>query len=229
MIISDAFIDFYQIDRNSKLIDKTEIYLYFYELSIGKETFPLFYLPVTLHKREDKFVLQFEKRVFVNIKAVDYVVQESNIQTQNKSTLSGQFDRILYIDNDRDFSLILKNIINKIEDFFTLNKSMDLHNSELQKHNNLIISFSNKSYLFLFDKSDEALINDYEEILNDEGDILEDFSSLINSFIEDEPISVIENVTDEWHYKKISKKLTVESPIPLNDEQKQVLVALQKP
>ncbi len=228
-VISDAFFDIYQLYRNNKLIDKTEIYLYFYELSLGNEKFPVFYIPITITKQEDRFVFQFEKRVFVNTKAIDFVVQEFNSQTKKKSTLAGEFDRILYINGEEDFSSILKNTIQKIENFFELNKNIDFKNSELQKGMNLITSFSNKSYLYLFDKSDEALINDYEEILNDDGDILENFSSLLNGFIEENPKAFMEEVEDEWFEKNISQKLIFESPIPLNDEQKQVLLALQKP
>ncbi|MCK4592217.1 hypothetical protein KAT63_02115 [Candidatus Parcubacteria bacterium] len=228
-VIGDAFFDIYQLYRNNKLIDKTEIYLYFYELSLGNEKFPIFYIPITILKQEDKFTFQFEKRVFINTKAINFVVQEFNLQIQKQSTLAGEFDRILYITEEENFSSILKNIIQKIENFFELNKNIDIQNSELQKGMNLITSFSNKSYLYLFDKSDEALINDYEEILNDNGEILENFSSLLNGFIEENPKPFMEEVEDEWHEKSISQKLIFESPIPLNDEQKQVLIALQKP
>ena len=228
-VIGDAFFDIYQLYRNNKLIDKTEIYLYFYELSLGNEKFPVFYVPITIDKHEDRFIFQFEKRVFVNTKAIDFVVQEFNLQTEKKSTLAGEFDRILYINGEDDFSSILANSIRKIENFFELNKNIDFKKSELQKGMNLITSFSNKSYIYLFDKSDEALINDYEEILNDNGDILENFTSLLDGFIEENPRAFMEEVEDEWYKKSISQKLIFESPIPLNDEQKQVLLALQKP
>jgi very-short-patch-repair endonuclease len=65
--------------------------------------------------------------------------------------------------------------------------------------------------------------------LNDDGDIIENFSSLLNGFIEDNPKDFTGEVEKEWLEKDISKKLIFESPIPLNDEQKQVLIALQKP
>jgi superfamily I DNA and/or RNA helicase/very-short-patch-repair endonuclease len=228
-VIGDAFFDIYQLYRNNKLIDKTEIYLYFYEISLGNEKFPVFYIPITINKEEGKFIFQFEKRIFVNTKAIDFVVQEFNLQTNKKSTLVGQFERILYINGEDNFSFILKDYIKKIENFFELNKNIDYQNSEFQKGMNLITSFSNKSYLFLFDKSDEALINDYEEILNDHGDIIDNFSSLLNGFIEEDPKPFMGEIEDEWHEKDISEKLVFESPIPLNDEQKQVLMALQKP
>lgn len=227
--IADAFYDFYQIYRNNQLIDKTDIYLYFYEISLGNEKFPIIYLPITVQKEENCFTIHFEKRLFINTNSIDFVVQEFNTQLQKKDTLAGEFDRIIYINGEEDFFLILESLIRKIENFFELNRNINLQNSEIQKGVNLITSLSNKSYFFIFDKSDESLINDYEEILNDNGELLDNFSLLLNGFVEDDPKPFMEEVDDEWYEKSTSQKLTIESPIPLNDEQKQVLMALEKP
>lgn len=227
--IGDAFYDLYQIYRNNQLIDKTEIYLYFYEISLGNEKFPVIYLPVTITRENNKFTLGFDKRLFINTNAIDFAVQVWNEQFQKKDTLASEFDRIVYINGDENFSFEIETIIRKIENFFELNRNINVNDSETQKGINLVISLSNKSYFFLFDKSDESLINDYEEILNDNGDLLENFTSLLNGFIEENPKPFMEEVDDEWQEKDIPEKLTVESPIPLNDEQKQVLIALQKP
>ncbi|MFC1495812.1 AAA domain-containing protein [Candidatus Margulisiibacteriota bacterium] len=227
--ISDAFYDIYQIFRNNKLVDKSEIYAYFHEISLGNEKFPVFYMPIAIQKEENKFLLQFEKRLYVNIKAIDFVVQEFNLQTQKKSTLVGEFERIIYINEENEFFSLMETIIRRIENFFEFNRNIDLHTEKLQKGVNLIASLSNKVYFYLFDKSDEALINDYEEILNDKGEILEIFSSLLNGFIEKNPVAFMEEIANKWDEKSIPKKLIFESPIPLNDEQKQVLLALQKP
>jgi superfamily I DNA and/or RNA helicase/very-short-patch-repair endonuclease len=227
--ISDAFLDLYQIYRNNQLIDKTEIYLYFYELSLGNEKFPVIYLPITIERENNKFVIQFEKRIFINSNAINFVVQEFNIQLQKKDTLAGEFDRIIYLNGDNDFLLSLETIIRKLENFFELSRNINLQNPELQMGVNLLSSLSNKAYIFIFDKSDESLINDYEEILTNSDDLIDTFSSLLNGFIEENPKSFVEEISDEWHDQDIPSKLTVESPIPLNEEQKQVLMALQKP
>ena len=227
--IGDAFYDLYQIYRNNQLIDKTEIYLYFYEISLGNEKFPIIYLPIAINRENNKFRLRFDKRLFINTNAIDFAIQEFNNQLQKKDTLASEFDRIVYINNDDNFLLEMETIIRKIENFFELNRNINITNSELQECVNPITSLSNKSYFFLFDKSDESLINDYEEILNDNGGLLENFASLLNGFIEENPKPFMEEVDDEWQEKDIPEKLTVESPIPLNDEQKQVLMALQKP
>ena len=229
IVIGDAFYDIYQLYRNIRIIDKTEIYVYFYEIALGKIKFPLFYIPITIKRDENKFTFQFEKRLFINTKAINFVVQEYNLQVQKKSTLAGEFDRILYISEEHNFLSVLDNVIKKIENFFEFNKHIDLSNAELQKNENLICSLSNRCYIYLFDKSDEALINDYEEILNDDGVIIDNFSKLVNGFIEEESKPYMEEINQEWYEKDIPEKLVFESPIPLNDEQKQILMALRKP
>jgi hypothetical protein len=59
-------------------------------------------------------------------------------------------------------------MIRKIENFFSFNREIDVENPEFQKVFNIVVNFSNKFHFYLFDKSDESLINDYEEILNDD-------------------------------------------------------------
>lgn len=229
IVIGDAFHDTYQLYRNTRVIDKTEIYIYFYEIALGKVKFPLFYVPITVKKDEKKFTFQFEKRLFINTKAINFVVQEYNLQVQKKSTLIGEFERILYISEEHNFLSVLDNEIKKIENFFEFKKKIDLSNAEFQKSENLICSLSNKCYIYLFDKSDEALINDYEEILNDDGVIIDNFSKLVNGFIEENPEPYMEEIDKEWQEEDIPQRLVFESPIPLNTEQKQILMALKKP
>jgi hypothetical protein len=50
--VSDAFDDIYILFKNNKLLDKTELYLYMYEISAGKHVFPLFYLPLKLEEKK---------------------------------------------------------------------------------------------------------------------------------------------------------------------------------
>ncbi|MEZ6255940.1 MAG: hypothetical protein R3B92_04190 [Patescibacteria group bacterium] len=93
LAVTDLFSELYQIYRNSKLLDKTEIYFYFFELSRGSETFPLFYMPTIVEKDENKFTLKFEHRVYLNSQGLDFVIQEFNRQTNRKATLSADFGK----------------------------------------------------------------------------------------------------------------------------------------
>jgi very-short-patch-repair endonuclease len=226
--IADAYYDLNNIYRNNQLIDKTEIYLYFYEMSLEKDSFPLFYMPVKIEEDQSQMKINLDSRVYVNTKAIDFVIQEFNKQSENPNSLLGAFERILYLKGEGDFFPTIKSYINRLENFFEFKKNIDFEDSNVQKNSNLLVQISNKAYFYIFDKSDEALINDYEEIINGTGDLNEKFTDLLRSFIEDNPVSFIDEVCESWISKPIAEKLQVESPVPLNDEQKQIVSALAK-
>lgn len=227
--VSDAFDDIYILFKNNKLLDKTELYLYMYEISAWKHTFPLFYLPLKLEEKKWSFELIFDQKLYVNTKAIDYVVQEYNRETPDSSwTLAWNYDRIIYINDEDNFIEKIKWIVDSIQNFFKFTRTLEAESPDYQKTEHLISWFSNKSYVYLFDKSDESVINDYEEILNNNEWILDQFSLLLNDFIESNPVNFEEEINDEWQSKTVSNKLIFESPIPLNDEQKQVVTALWK-
>jgi len=52
---------------------------------------------------------------------------------------------------------------------------------------------------------------------------------LINGFVEENPKPYMEEIDKEWQEENIPQRLVFESPIPLNTEQKQILMALEKP
>lgn len=226
--VSDAFNDFYNIHRNSQLIDKSEIYLYFFEIALNQEKFPLFYASLNVEKDENKFVLNFDQRLYVNTKAVEYISQEYNQELEKKDSLAGVFDRIIYLGVEESLSSLIETYIRKLENYFELNNNIDTQDPGTQKSINLLINLTNKGYFYVFDKSDESLINDYEEIL-DNSEILELFNQLISNFVLVNPKKYDLEVDDEWDKQDIPTKLITESPVPLNEEQKQVLIALDKP
>lgn len=226
--VSDAFDDLYILFKNNKTLDKTELYLYMYEISAGKHTFPLLYIPIKLEEKKSWFELIFDNKLFVNTKAIDYVVQEYNMESDSSGTLAWNYERIIYINDEENFVEKVKWIADSIQNFFKFSKSIDIESPEYKKVEHITSWFSNKSYIYLFDKSDESVINDYEEILQGEEGILWEFTTLLSDFIESNPKNFEKEVGDEWHEKDVSEKLIFESPIPLNDEQKQVVSALSK-
>lgn len=141
-------------------------------------------------------------------------------------SLAGAFDRIIYVENEENIDQKLKSVISQISHFFQLDVNFSA-NDGLQRNENLLVATSNKCYLYLADKSDEALINDYEAIIDDSA-INDIFSGLINGFVKENPISVIKEVNDEWAIQDSVNKLVFESPVPLNEEQKRVLAGSQK-
>jgi len=225
---SDAYNEIAQLNRNKDMLDKTELYIYFCEISVNKFSFPLFYVPITVEHDHPKIELNFDNRVFVNVKAIEFVLQQYNSSTNSNESVAGSFERILYYEDRKELLPALQSVVDQLLAVLDLSKAIDLKISTQQNSSNLIARVSNRLQLFLFDKSDEALINDYEEIIQDQGELTDAFAELIDSFITENPKSIIEDVAREWDDQSIPEKLIVDSPIALNEEQKQVMIALQK-
>ncbi len=225
---TDAYSEILHLNRNKDMLDKTELYVYFGEIGIDNNSFPLFYSPVTVEQEGKTLAITFDNRVFVNIKAIEFVVQQNNVSTSSNESLAGNFERIIYFENKKDLLPQLQKIIDDCREVLGLTRPVDLKESTKQIANNMVASVSNRLQLFLFDKSDESLINDYEEIIDDQSELTEAFAELIDSFVTENPANFIEDVAQEWEEKTIQDKLLVDSPIALNEEQKQVLLALQK-
>lgn len=227
--IRDLFSDIYEIYKNNSLIDKSELYFYFYEISFGNNKFPLFYTNLWVKFENDIVKIELDKKLYLNTKWLDFIVQEYNRLLDSTSTLNWEFERIFYINQIEDFNNLINSILIKIQNFFSLKWSLDSSKSEIQRLVNQNIWLSNKIYFFLADKWDESLINDYEEIIAWENtELLENFSELLESFIKENPKTFIKEIEEEWDNYTIEQKLIYQSPIPLNEEQKQVINALNR-
>lgn len=227
--IRDLFNDIYEIYKNNSLIDKSELYFYFYEISFGNNKFPLFYTNLWVKFENDIVKIELDKKLYLNTKWLDFIVQEYNRLLNSTSTLNWEFDRIFYINQIEDFNNLINSILIKIQNFFSLKWNLDILKSDIQRLINQNIWLSNKIYLFLADKWDESLINDYEEIIAwDNLELLENFSELLESFIKENPKTFIKEIEEEWDNYSIEQKLIYQSPIPLNEEQKQVINALNR-
>jgi len=230
--VTDLFSEIYEINRNKNILDKQEFYLNFCEISFNKAKYPIFYIPLELQKNGNAFDVTFDSQVYVNKRALEYIKQEFNKETGKRGKLQSISERILYLAQYKggDFSDHMSEIIAELINSFGLNNEIVLSNPEPQSSRSSLVKLSNTCYISLFDKSDEALVNDYEgilELLDDsESDLGADFSELINKFIHEEPTSFIAKVEDDWDETEVEERLVFNSPIPLNSEQRQILSAL---
>lgn len=231
----DLFFEVLELVNNKNLLEKQEFYLYFCDIRYKKHTYPLFYIPLQIEKTIDGFSLTFDSLLYVNKKVVQFVSQDYNAQVERKGSLGAFIERIIYLSEDKkrqhligDIDFALKQAIN----YFGLNPYIDIHNTEYQAAKGQELQITNSCYFALFDKSDESLVNDYEEILQklkieDDG-LADSFQLLIDDFITNNPISVVSEVEYERENQRSSDKLVYTSPVSLNEEQQQILAALNK-
>jgi len=231
--VGDLFAEVYEMERNRTILDKQEFYFYFCDITFNNAKFPIFYIPFGIEKQNDILTIEFDSQVYINKKALEYIAQEHNQEKGTKGNLKTISERIIYLARHQDnFRNVISEILSEITNFFELDKNIDLNNSENQIAKSFLVRASNTCYLALFDKSDEALVNDYEEILKllTAGDnvLAEAFNKLIDDFIHKDPKKFDLEVQEEWNDQDVPSQLIFQSPIPLNGEQLQILSAIKR-
>ncbi|MDY6835262.1 MAG: AAA domain-containing protein [Chloroflexota bacterium] len=231
--VKDLYAEIYEIDRNRSILDKQETYLYFYDIAFQGAKYPIFYVPFSAERQRDTILLTFDSQVYINKKALEYVAQEYNTLTGKKGSLNNISERIVYLAHCKgDFLDIVDRVIGELVSFFDLDSNIIVDDPSPQIMKSAYVKVSNSCYINLSDKSDEALINDYEEILQllskDDTVLGGAFNRLVDDFIHKEPVSFNQEIEDEWDDSTISDRLVFKTPIPLNSEQRQILKATQK-
>ena len=229
--IDDLYFDVQRLGNNIKIKDKSSLYLYIADVRYNNSKYPVFYIPVDLNKVGKKYELSFDSSIYINKKAISFVVDKVNEETNKSGKLDTINDRIIYLNNFDGNEILeeLQVILNDITDHFELNQSIPIA-GDLTKSNGLHISASNSLNLYIDDKSDEALINDYEELLNilkSDGQLSQFFTKLIENFITKNPVSIEAENEKQWEETPISDRLLPVCPIPMNTEQRQILNALR--
>ena len=230
---SDLFFEVSELFNNKNLMEKQEFYLYFCDISYKSFTYPLFYIPIQIEKTANGFAFAFDSLLYVNRKAIQFISQDYNSQIERKGTMGAFLERIIYLAENRQHLIgEVDRALKEAANYFGLLPYLDTGNPERQVAKGTSIQISNNCYLGLFDKSDESLVNDYEDILQklktgDDG-LAAAFQLLIDDFITNNPVSVVSEVEGDWDCQSSGDKLVYNSPVPLNAEQRQILAAIRK-
>jgi len=229
--VKDLYYDLQDIVNSKKNLDKKEIYLYFSEIEIERKRFPLFYTQIEIKEfsGESKFEISFSNELFINKNAIKYSFDV--LKKDQKLVEIFNEERKIYISEQENLSKRLNGIINNIIPKLRLEGNIDLSNTNTQIAKNINFVISNNCSICVFDKSDEALINDFEDILTkisegEDSEIVELFKSIIGDFLMNEPEVINETLEDSWDGMNVSERLNYTSPIPLNPEQLKILKSL---
>ena len=200
--VKDLYYDLQEIVNAKKNLDKKEIYLYFSDIEIEKKDFQFStQISVQEFSNESKFKISFSNELFINKLAVQYAFDI--LKKENKIVETFGEERKIYISDEPSFSLRLNDILNTLIPKLRLEGSIDLKKSDPQIAKSINFKLSNNCSIFVFDKSDEALINDFEDILSkilsgESSEIIELFKNIINDFLINEPHVITEELEDEW-------------------------------
>jgi superfamily II DNA or RNA helicase len=85
----------------------------------------------------------------------------------------------------------------------------------------------------VFDRADEALLNDYEEMIEqartDGEGVVGLFEGIVHGVLLENPVSIDQAVENEWDALPLVDRVVIDSPVPLNEEQIKILAAIRNP
>jgi len=225
---SDFHRDLSELKSTLKLKDNSQLYLYLGALRFGKTSYPLFCFPIEVVLENSIFSIRFDPHFLVNKKAIDFGVSEVSRQI-GRSIAFPLADRIIYVGQGQTYLNQAQTIFDDFTSALAMDGGIDLHDAKPQKISRTQISVDNALHFGAFDQSDESLLNDYEELLQELGGTNaagKEFKSLILGFLSEDPISLEAAVEKEWADTQLPQRLVYDSPVPLNEEQRKILFAL---
>jgi hypothetical protein len=232
-VTSDAFQEVRDLQHALKSTENQSLYLYLCDIKFGANAFPLFYVPAALEYREEsrEFVLELDPHLLINKQAVDWILQERDTAAANVRVPPIQ-DRIVYVDGAASFVDAITGVFDKLLPPFDFAADIDVRRGVLQQVSSPTVKISTAAYFAIFDRSDESMVNDYEELLaalgREKAGAASLFENIISGFLNENPASVISGVDRDWEGTKIPERLVADLPIPLNEEQRKILAALAK-
>jgi primosomal protein N' len=111
-----------------------------------------------------------------------------------------------------------------------LKPPIDLSSPVDQKAHRSQLAITNALHFAAFDKADESLLNDYEELmafLESGSGPAADFQEIVSGFLSKDPVNVNAEIDRDWSNTPIEGRLVFQSPVPLNEEQRKILAALR--
>lgn len=232
-VAADAFLEFRDLETFISVTESASLYLYLGSLKFRGISYPLFFLPVEVSKVEDGsgFELTLINQLFANRAAIDFALQEL-AAAKTRSWASVINDRIIYLQSQQSIFEMVRGLFAQVANAFDFagqtsfgSSSPDVTNPE--------VSISSSLYLCAFEKGAEALVNDYEELIKlaKEGgtEIVNLFEGIVRNILEDNPNSIRSAIESEWDALSIVDRMVFDSPIPLNEEQRKILMAVRHP
>ena len=225
----DAFTELREVKLNEDMIENVEFYLNIGLISYKNFKFPIFYLPFELTLLENKTELNFNPNLFINKKAIDFVLEEI-AKKYDKKQRSIVEDRVIFLNENENILDKTNDFLLKLQNTLELNEIINFESSIVNQTKSSDVTISTSLTISLFDKSDESMENDYESLITglESGTGIDElFNKLITSFVESNPTNFVNDIEDSWEELDTTERLVYKSPLPLAEEQRKILNALE--
>jgi len=231
---ADAFLEFRDLETYAATGDNLQLYLYIGTLKVGNTTFPLFYTPVDVRRASDTgiYSVNLVSHLYANKRAIDFVLQELG-QRQRREWLNPIKERISYLSPEQSILEVARPLFTQLMNVLDLGGQIVLSPGSVSQASNTNVAVTTALHLAVFDRSDEALLNDYEEMIsqartNQEG-VVGLFEGIVRGVILENPKSIHAPVEHEWDALPLVERVVVNAPVPLNEEQLKILAAIKRP
>ncbi len=233
-IAADAFLEFRDLETYAVTGENLQLYLYVGALRYGNLSYPLFFVPIDVRRVPggDGFVFSLVNHLYANKRAIDFVLQELG-QRAKREWLSPIQERITYLAPEQSLADVARPLFRQIANAMDLGGQIELETGKVLEASNTSVTLSTALHLAVFDRADEALLNDYEEMIaqarKNEPGVVGLFEGIVSGVILENPKSIHEAVETEWDALPLVDRVVIDSPVPLNEEQIKILSAIRNP
>lgn len=225
LYVGDAYQHIYALHRAALISDDRDMYLYFGELRYGAESFPLFYTKVITKHTLPSVTLAFENRILVNKQAIEYAIRRFADRMNRQIDIASL--RIPYAIDPTDTVDGMQRLVTQLCSVLGLTGDIMLAKTAEQQAGNHLLTLSNDMYLYVDAPQNTAVADDYAEIVAG-GDAHKKARRYFNALLMKPAGRFVEEINESWQQKTYFEKLLPTIPLPVNDEQGQVLMALNR-
>ncbi|MDH4565941.1 hypothetical protein E8E95_04555 [Pseudomonas sp. BN414] len=230
-VAADAYHEFRDLETYVATSDGMQLYLYIGALKYRGNQYPLFFIPIDVHRseRDSGYTLKLHNQLYANRKAIDFVLQELAAGME-RSWVAPISERITYIRPEQSIYEEARVLFQRVANAMDLGGKVDLASTATDASTSAA-GLSSALFLAAYERSDEALLNDYEEILDSlkrgGSAVVDLFEGIVGGVLRENPKSIKPAVEDEWDSLPMVDRMVYDSPIPLNEEQRKVLMAVR--
>lgn len=228
---ADAYTELHDLATYVSTQDQLQLYLYLGVLGYEKRRYPLCYIPVQIGRdnSDSQYELSLDSHLLVNRRAIAYVVEQL-AERAHREWVDPTSDRICYVAPEQSVYEVMQPIYRSVANACDLAGQTQFGSREPAARTSAV-SLAPLLSLNVYESSEDALLNDYEQILDElergGSEIVDLFQGIVRGVLLENPQSIDELVEAEYDQLPITAHMVDDAPVPLNEEQRKILIAVR--